>query len=255
MAMNKNRLRFFGITLFVIGTILFVLIGLFSIWGEVEASFFNAALKSDEPLKGLRCPVFITTNEIGTVSKEFINTSEKTVDLEVRTYISDGYVTLLNEIIREFSLAPGESELVKVPFSADDAAYNRIVMVRMHQMKRFSFPYQNASCGIILINIPFITGTQFLIITIALAVLCSGLGITLWAINAKPIIWDRLNLFKAMIILLATAIIMTITSLLNYWAIAIIIAVIWLLMGVVMIWQFSTTIRKKNVPGDSTPKD
>lgn len=246
--MNKKSLRIIGIVLFLFGTFLFVYIGALSIWGEIEASFFNSALRSDQPLKGLRCPAFITSNEIGKVSKEFINISEKSVDLEVRTYISDGYVTLLNEIIRKFTLAPGESEIVEVPFTEEDAAYKRIIMVRMHQMKRYSFPYQNASCGVVLINIPFITGTQFLIIATSLAAVCSVGGIVLWKVNAKPIIWKRSKIFKAMIFLLSTAIILTIFSLLNYWGIAIIITVIWLLMGTGMIWQFSTTSRKKDVP-------
>jgi len=252
--MNKKTFRIIGIVCLITGMFLLVFLGIISISGEVEATFFNAGLKSDEPLSTLHCPAVITNNEVGIVSGNFYNPSDKIINMEVRTYVTDGYVTLMDEIIINFILGPGENKIVEVPVTAEDAAYNRIVMVRMHQMKRIPLPYQNAACGIVVVNLPFLTGMQFIILTIGLGVLLSAGGITLWAVNAKPIVWDRLRNFQAMIFLTVTAIASTVTSLLNLWALALIITIVWLLMGLSMIWQFSTSPRKKVVTNHKIPE-
>ena len=243
--MTKKIRRIIGVSALIIGTLIFIYLGAISVWGEIEASFFNAMLRSDEPLDALRCPTVITTNEIGAVYGEFYNSFDRTAEMEIRTYISDGYVTLMNEVINNFTLPPGETEIVKVQFTADDAAYDRLVMVRMHQMKRRPFPYRNASCGIVVVNLPFLTGSQFLIAMISLGVALSAGGISLWALNARPIVWRRRRAFWAMVIFSITALIITITSLLDQWLLAIILLVIWILMGISMLWLLDFFSGKK----------
>lgn len=215
-------------------------------WGEIEASFFNAGLRSDEPLRSLNCPAVITPSETAFVSGTFDNPSDRVVDMEIRTYVSAGYVTLMNEYITNFTLEPGESKRVEVPITAEEAAYDRIVMVRMHQMKRVPFPYMNASCGIVVVDVDGLTGSQFVALILGLGALFSTGGITLWAFNAKPIVWGRLKIFRAMIFLAAAALSIPISSLMNLWGLSIILLMIWIFMGVGMIWQFATTSRKKD---------
>lgn len=244
--MNKKSLRTIGLSSFVIGILLFAYIGVMSVWAEIEATFFNAMLKSDEPLAGLSCPAFITSNEIAEITGKFVNTYEKTANMEIRTYVTDGFVTLMNEYITKFPLEPGETQFVNVQVTADEAAYDRFVMVRMHQMKRNPFPYQNASCGIVVVDVPFLTGSQFLLLLIALGTVFSVGGILFWALNAKPVVWDRLKALQAMIFLLVVTIALVVTSLLNQWFLGVIILVVWILMAVGMVWQFSMAERKKD---------
>ena len=244
--MKKKSLRIIGVTSFVIGILILFYLSVMMVWAEIEATFFNAMFKSDEPLAGLSCPAFITTNEIAEVTGRFENTFEKTVNMEIRTYVTDGFVTLMTEYISNFTLEPGQTEFVNVQVTADEAAYDRFVMVRMHQMKRNPFPYQNASCGIVVVGVPFLTGSQFLVLMIALGTLFSLGGIIFWAVNAKPAVRERLKALQAMIFLLIITIALLVTSLLNSWFIGIIILVVWILMAVGMVWQFSMTERKKD---------
>ena len=244
--MNKKTLRTIGVISFIIGILIFFYISVMSTWAEIEATFFNAMFQSDEPLPGLSCPAFITPNETAIVSGKFENIYEKTVNMEIHTYVTDGFVTLMNEFIYNFTLEPGQTEVVEIPVFAENAAYGRFVMVRMHQLKRSPFPYQNAACGIVVINLPFLKGSQFAVVMITLAVILSVGGIIFWALHAKPVVWDRLKALQAMIILTILSIVLTITSLVNLWFLSVIIIVIWILMAVGMVWQFSLTERKKS---------
>ncbi|MFN2304481.1 MAG: hypothetical protein ACK2TV_12195, partial [Anaerolineales bacterium] len=146
--MNKKSARTIGIIIFVVGIVLIIYIGVLSTWGEVEASFFNAALRSDEPLSTLSCPAAITPNETSYVSASFFNPDDKPIELEIRTYVTDGFVTLMKEYITDVPLEPQETKIIQIPIFPEDAAYNRFVMVRMHQMKQVPLPYKNASCGV-----------------------------------------------------------------------------------------------------------
>lgn len=242
--MKKKTLRITGITTLIIGALFFVYIGIISVWGELEATFFNAALRSEDPLKTLSCPAVITSHETAAVTGTFYNPYDKSANMEIRTYVTDGFVTLMNEYITTFTLDPGNTNIVEIPIIAEDAAYERVIMVRMHQMKRIPFPYQNASCGIVVVNFPFLTGSQFIIMILSLGTLLTIGGITLWAVNSKPIVWLRLKIFVAMIIFGLTSASIAIIGLIGLWGLALIMTVIWIFMGLGMIWQFSTASKK-----------
>lgn len=244
--MTKKTFRIIGIVLTIMGSLVLVYLGVLTMWGEIEASFFNSAMRSDEPLQSLNCPAVITPSETAYVSGKFDNPSDRVVDMEVRTYVSAGFVTLMNEYITTFPLEPGETKIVEVPIAAMDAAYDRIVMVRMHQMKRVPFPYKNAACGIVLVRVAALTGAQFVAISLGLGVLFSAGGIALWALHARPIVWARLKIFKAMVFLSVTGLSIPVSSLLGYWGLSILLLVIWIFMAIGMVWQFATTSRKKD---------
>lgn len=245
--MSKKSFRIIGVAIMILGIVLLVYLGVLTMWGEIEASFFNSSLRSDEPLSSLTCPAVITPSETAYVSGTFDNPSDKVVDMEVRTYVSAGYVTLMNEYITTFTLAPGEAKRVEIPITAEEAAYDRFVMVRMHQMKRLPFPYLNAACGIALINLKGITGSQFVVLAFSLGIILAAGGIILWALNSRPIIQQRLKVLKAIIFLSATALSIPISSLLNYWALSILLIMIWIFMSVsILFWQLNTTSRKDN---------
>ncbi|MFN2302276.1 MAG: hypothetical protein ACK2TV_00960, partial [Anaerolineales bacterium] len=85
----------------------------------------------------------------------------------------------------------------------------------------------------------------FIILIVSLGLLLAAIGIFLWARNSRPLVWLRLRKFQAMIILTVAALVFTIVALLNFWFFAIILLVIWILMGIGMIFQFSTISKKE----------
>ena len=236
--MNKKSARIFGIILLLLGIFLFVFIGGISIWGDIEALFFDAALAQAKNLDHLRCPAVITPNEISKVTARITNIDQKPVTIEVRAHVTDGFVTLMNEYITDVPLEPGESKTVDVPIAPENAAYGRLVLVRVHQMKELTNPYQNAACGVVLVNVPFLTGTQFVIVVMSLGVLLTAGGLSLWAFNSRPIILQRRRTFVSLLIFTAIAIALAVIALIGTWLLGIILAVVWVLMGASLIVQF-----------------
>jgi len=237
--MKEKTLRLIGIILSVLGTLMFVFIGAVSIWGDIEATFFNASLQSDTSLKTLRCPPVITTDEVGIVSANITNTDDKPHTIDVRAYVTDGFITLMNEYLAEVTLEPNESERLEWPVVAENAAYERLILVRVHQMKEYPLPYMNASCGIVVINLPFLTGNQLTAMIVILAFFLSGGGILLWALNEDSNVWIKMIIFSI------SGCLFTVAGLFGKWFLGLFIFIVWILMGVGMIWQYLNPLRSK----------
>jgi len=235
--MNEKKLRTLVTTLLVSASLLFAILGIISTWGDIEATVFNATIKSEKPLSSLRCPAVITPIDDAFVSARIDNPSDRELEMEVRTYVSDGFVVLMKEITTNFYLKPGESEVICVPISVDDAAYDRFVLVRMHQIRRGSLPYLNASCGVVVVNIPILTGTQLVGLIIGLGLLLSAAGLTLWIKYVKPTKGEQLKTFRFLVYFLILSFLNLLTGLSGWWLLAIILAVVWMLLGIGIIGQ------------------
>jgi hypothetical protein len=185
---NKN-LRRLGVVLFAIGVLLgMALIGV-TIWTDLEASFFDSMMASrgDEPLKTLRCPVLMTTSETGRISATFENTADKPVELRLRAHVTDGFVTLMREVNTTLPLEPGEKKTAEFQLTAGDRAYRWLILARVLQARHHPFPARQAACGVLVLDVPFLTGNQLFALTIAVTVLCLGGGIALWSVANWPL--------------------------------------------------------------------
>jgi hypothetical protein len=244
--MKKQSLENIFIILISIGALCFVLIGGLSIWADFEASLFNSARRTTERLTTFNCPSFITNNEVGIISASFTNTSDREIKPRIQTFVTDGFVILMQEQIDTLTIAPGETESVEVKVTADNAVYNRLILARMHQFNYGPLPYRNASCGIFVLGISFMTGTQVISITVITGLILSLSGIALWLVSFKPIVWDRLTTLHEMIVLVALALLIMIVGLASWWLFGIFLIVIWLLLVVGIISQKVLSSNKRS---------
>jgi hypothetical protein len=244
--MKKQSLENIFIILISIGALCFVLIGGLSIWADFEASLFNSARRTTERLTTFNCPSFITNNEVGIISASFTNTSDREIKPRIQTFVTDGFVILMQEQIDTLTIAPGETESVEVKVTADNAVYNRLILARMHQFNYGPLPYRNASCGIFVLGISFMTGTQVISITVITGLILSLSGIALWLVSFKPIVWDRMTTLHEMIVLLVLAFLIMIAGLASLWLFGIFLIVIWLLLVVGIISQKVLSSNKRS---------
>jgi hypothetical protein len=143
----------------------------------------------------------------------------------------------MQEKVDRLEIEPGETKSVEVKVSSENAVYNRIILVRMHQFSYGPLPYRNASCGIYVINIPFLTGQQFIIISLVLGLIFSGVGLLLWALSSRPIVWDKLTRIHELLALILLAIFICITGLSSMWLLGVFLLVLWFLLGIGLIGQ------------------
>lgn len=242
--MKKKVFRIVGIISLVVGVFLIVFPGIISIWGDFEALSFNSTIRTDKTLSTLKCPVVITSKQNSTVSASFYNLADKSVDMEIRTYVTDGYVILMKQYISKFTFAPDESITISVPITPDDAAYERVVMVRMQQMSRRPFPSRSASCGIVVVNVPFLSGTQFVSLIISLGFIMTVGGITLYAFNARPINEYHLRVIRSLVYFTILSFLLTLTGMLGLWLLGLIIIILWIVMGIGIVAYFALIPKK-----------
>ncbi len=153
-----------------------------SAWADLEASLFDPAIAADVVLNDLRCPQYITPQEISSVSIRLQNPTERILRQTARVHISYGFVTLMREENIIVEMQPRESRQLEWLVTADDAAWGRIVLVRLHLSRSFPLPARTATCGIMLVNLPYLNGSH---ISLVLAVITLTGTLAGWRLYTK----------------------------------------------------------------------
>ena len=153
------------------------------IWSDLEASLFDSGI-SPASLLQLNCPVAISTHETGMISATIENPTEKEKSFFMRTHISEGYLSLMREIKGQVSVPPDDKETISWEIFAEDAVYDRVVMFRIYINPSYPLPSQGNFCGVLVLDIPWLTGTQFFI---------TLLVISLAAVIGGSILWRKAN--------------------------------------------------------------
>jgi hypothetical protein len=236
---SKNKItRTLGVLIFSVGVLLGMALSGIVVWGDFEASLFNVSMAGSAPLKTLRCPVMITATEVGTVTAAFTNPFDRSVEFTIRTHISQGYVTLMREINSKLSLAPGETQALEWTVTSDDAAYGRLVLVRVRLAAKYPHPSRHGSCGILVVNLPYFTGNQIFALALAASLLSMVAGAGLWVVANRPLRGLGLDVTRAMGALAGCVLVGTIVGLLGWWVLGVLILVITVLLAGAIIGYF-----------------
>ena len=181
----NSALRFVGVILYITGILAGSALVALSAWGDIEASTFDAALQTDETLRGLECPVFIGKEENGVIAAEIVNTTERDVSPVVRARITQGYVTLVREHRGNVDIPQGESARIEWDISAEDAAYRQLILARVYQFSNYSLPSRQSTCGVVVVPLPGLTGQQFYILLFVSSLVFSAIGLLFWIPNRR----------------------------------------------------------------------
>jgi hypothetical protein len=247
MKRNKVTTRIVAVLVFSAGLLAGILLICASVWGDLEAAMFDTTLMVHRKASlALHCPVLMATTETGTVSASFRNPLDRPVEFKVRTHVSKGFVTLMREIDTELALAPGETKKVAWPVNAEDAAYGHVVLVKTLLFGKYPLPARLGSCGILVLDVPYLSGNQLLAASMGLSVLGLAGGTGLWISAGRPLREERLQGARAMGTLAGVVFIGVIASLLGWWVLgAITLVVIILMIGAMLglALNRSTTLR------------
>jgi hypothetical protein len=234
---SKNRIiRTLGVLVFSVGVLLGMALSSIVVWGDFEASLFNVSMSGNASLKTLRCPVMVTATKPGTVAATFTNSLERPVEFMIRAHISQGYVTLMREINSKLPLAAGETGTLEWPVTSDDAAYSgHLILVRVLLYAKYPLPSRHASCGILVVNLPYFTGNQVFASALAASLLSMMAGAGLWVVANQPLRGLGLDVTRAMGALAGCVLTGTIVGLLGWWVLGVLIlAIAVLLIGAII---------------------
>lgn len=226
--------------LFSVGALLGILLFGSAAWGDLEASLFDAAIRGEAPLRGLKCPVFITATESGTVSLPLKNPLERPTIFTVRARITDGFVLLKREQTSRLSLGPGEEATLEWGVTPKDAAYGgHLILVRVYQFARYPLPSRDSSCGIWVIRAGYLTGVQILVFALLASLAAMVAGIGLWVRASRPLSRERRGIIYGMVALAGLVVIGIVAGLLGWWVLGIGLVAIIVLMVVAIAAYFA----------------
>jgi hypothetical protein len=234
----RKIMRPLGMLIFVVGIFLGVALSAIAVWGDLEASLFDTSIRGDEGL-AIKCPVMLTTREeAGTVSAAFTNSLSRPVTFTIRTNISQGYVTLIKKINSKLHLAPGETQTLKWPVNPDDAAYGRFILVRVYRSAKYPLPSRDGSCGILVVDLPYLSGNQIFVFILTTSLLGMAGGIGLWVVANRPLSKPRQDVARAMGVLAGCVLVGMVASLSGRWLFGLFVFVITVLLGGAIVGHF-----------------
>lgn len=217
----KRWHRTLGLYIFFVGVLLGMLFTAMLTWADFEASLFDASTDSSAlKLESLKCPILLNGDETGTVKATFANTADWALRRTIDTHISHGFVLLMREERTRIDLQPGEKRTLQWTIAPEDAAWGRFILVRLHVQRSAPLPPRSGSCGVLVVDLPFGTGTQIAVATVGVSLLLMTVGAVLWLRGTeaqnkdlRPV--DYVTLFLAPLILLTL-----ITSIFGGWFIS-----------------------------------
>jgi hypothetical protein len=177
---GKSKIYFIsGLLLFSLGLIIGLFLWTGSVWADLEGYMFQPATHADKSEFYLNCPNLITKSDFGVISMGIKNEYDKDVKKVVRGHKSLGYVIYVASDETSLELKPGESEVVHWYIYPEDAAWNRFILFRVNIISSRGPGITTASCGVMLINVPFLNSNQFFLLALLLGTLLIGSGIFL----------------------------------------------------------------------------
>jgi hypothetical protein len=240
MGFRSKILRILGVLVLSIGILVGMAVSAIGIMEDYEATRFDSSLSllRDASLKTFRCPMVITTRESRTVTAWFKNTLDRPVLLTVRSHISN-YLTLTTERTDRLSLEPGERKKLEWTVTPDDVLYGNLILVKVLQFRQYPMPARLGSCGIFVLDVPFLSGN--LIVALAFAVSLLGMlgGIGLWIVSQRPLTRHGRQSVHTLEALAATVVAGMIASMLGAWLLALILLAVTILLVGAIVGYFS----------------
>jgi hypothetical protein len=242
MRIRDGILRNLGVLVLSIGVLLGMMVSAVCILGDYEAVRFDASLSvlRDASLKTFRCPVLITTGETGTVTGAFKNPLDRPITLTVRAHVSN-YLTLTRERTDRLPLEPGETKRLEWTVTADDVLYSNLILVKVLQFRQYPLPGRLGSCGIMVVDIPYLTGGLIVALAVAGSVVGMLGGIGLWLAGQRPLTRRGRQAANTMGALAGAVVAGMISSLLGAWMLALIVLAVNIMLIGAIIGHFASS--------------
>lgn len=216
---NPRFLRISSIVFFVLGLGMGLFLWTGSVWADLEGYMFQPATYADQSEYYLRCPNLITTSDFGIISLGVENTDDKEARKVVRGFKTLGYLIYIASDETTLELQPGDSEVLHWYIYPEDAAWNRFVLFRANIISSVGTSLTTTSCGVMVIDVPFLNSNQLLFFILLGGTIFITLGIYL--MYRSSIISEKIEFYaeKLMIVLTVVLIIGLLLSLFGQWLI------------------------------------
>jgi hypothetical protein len=229
--MNTSSLRILSRAAFFVGIIMAFVLSIIAIWNNIEStSYYFRGVKYPQ-FPGLRCPVMIAPTETGIVTAVFNNPTDKEDNFFYRAEISGkGYST--RQVEGQIGVPARETRSVQLTVDANDVDLLFFILVKMSILPNALHKSQEAVCGIMLVNILGLTGTQIFTIAIFLSFTGMAIGLGIWQQAGDK---SDSDIPRVVQVLGFVVILALFAASMNWWTPAIVLSVLTILLMVISI--------------------
>ena len=233
----KAILKILSVLIFAIG----ILIGMALTAGTVVASlesdfYFGPGYPSDEGLKTLKCPVVMTSQEVGVISVSLVNTTDKTIEPMIQLEISNP--GLFENPREKYPIKVGASRMIQWEVTSENAVFDRLILIRAYQFPTYRTPSRSGTCGILMVDLFGLRGNQILTLVFTTSLVCIGLGLGMWLLLNRPLRGKPWMASRAMLAVASSVAVGMVVGYYSIWLLGIIALVLALLMSAEVIKQF-----------------
>ncbi|TAK10665.1 MAG: hypothetical protein EPO32_14520 [Anaerolineae bacterium] len=188
-----------GLLLYILGLLIMAYLAIGSVWADLEAIQFDAAIIPKATFDGLRCPILLTKAADDVFAVYLENGKDTVDDRPIRVTYTEGSVIFIHEHTERIPVEVGETKRVEYPITWLDAAWGRFILVKVYIFADYPFPASYTNCGIWMIPISFLNGYQLLVTLLASsAALLLGGGYT-WVRAKQPLNHEDTQFSRAML--------------------------------------------------------
>ncbi len=236
--MKTSFFRILAIVLFSIGILSGAAFFAAATLADVEAVFYGFDRFGYKPTSAFYCPVMIASDETGVVRAVFKNNNERAIRPSVRFQASSP--SIFRTEITRLEIEPGESESLEWKISQSDLAYRNLAFAKIMTYASYPSPDVEQTCGILVLDLPGLTGKQAtgLIVAVSLAGIILGGG--LWLVS-RPVKGRARETWSAMLTLAVVVLAGMGSVLLAMWPAGILLAAFLLVMIGVIVGHFVQT--------------
>jgi hypothetical protein len=179
----SSRYRIFGVVLFSAGILLAFTLTAALTWASLEADFYGFDRYTNARFDGLSCPLLMTPFEKGSVIMYVNNPSTTEINPIIRIDISTTAVVTSEST--QLVIQPGETRRFEQPVSAHNIDLDYFIFAKAFRYPSYPLDSVEATCGILMLNVPFLTGGQIFAAWLALSLLFTCLGLWIWLARAS----------------------------------------------------------------------
>ena len=234
--MHTKPLRLLSTAIFLLGITIGLVLSGIAVWNNLEStSYFFTGVKY-APFKGLRCPLMLAPTEKGIVPMVFNNPTNEEDNFFYGIQIS-GKAFSRRQVKDQIAVAPHQTKTLQLAVDANDVDLMFFIFVKISILPNSVRRSQEAVCGIMLVDLLGLTGTQISTFAVFLSFLGIAVGLGLWQpTNIKA---DR-EIARVVQTLGFVVLLTMFAASLGWWIIAIALLVVSILLMVIAL-RFTVT--------------
>ena len=194
---RRKNIRFLGQLIFLIGILSGALLSGMFVWVNLEQYLYGFDSLRGKPIRTLRCPLIMTKSESGKVRVSFKNNLDRTSEFNLRADFSTSTGGIESTRSRA-SIEPGKTQQYEWEVTPDNITRHLFIFAKVFAYASYKQPFREASCGIWVFNVPYLSGQQIYILLFSLTLLGITFGQVSLEIGDQAIRDNRLNTHRLM---------------------------------------------------------